>query len=112
MKSNLALLLFIMPSCQPATAVQQSQAVTTLQKISETEIGADAKIETNKSGTFALISKDKNRSVEYIVVRMADLKVVIKEKIVAGSVIWSGEMQIRESRVPGIIKTNSRAEDN
>jgi hypothetical protein len=110
--NHLALLLFILSSCQSAIAVQRGQGASTLQKISETEIGADAKIEKNESGTFALVYKNENRSVTYIVVRMADLKIVINKKVITGSVTWSGDMQIKESTVPGIIKKNSRSDDN
>src|SRR5260221_6715110 len=96
--------------CKAATTSLQNQV--TLQKIVDNEIGVNATIEKNSSAAFALAFQVKDRSVEYIVVRLADLKIVVKEKINQGSVTWSGDMRIKVTQTPGIVKMNSKPEDN
>lgn len=105
-------ILFLLALCCCKSSTSSKQEQDTLQKIIDTEIGADAKIEKNKQATFVLAYQSQNRSVEYIIVRLTDLKVVIKEKINQGSVTWNGEMQIKVVRTPGMIKKNSKPKDN
>jgi hypothetical protein len=102
--------LLVLCCCKSSTTAKQKP--NTLQKIVDTEIGTGAKIETNKPLTFALAYQSQNRSVEYVIVRLTDLSVVIKEKINQGSVTWNGEMQIKVMRTPGIIKKNLKPENN
>ena len=95
--------------CKAASNPSNGQA--TLEKIVETEIGVNAIIEKNNSSTFALASQTNNRSVEYLIIRLSDLKVVVKEKI-QGSVTWNGDKEIKVTQIPGTVKMNSRPEDN
>jgi hypothetical protein len=95
--------------CKAASTTSHEQV--TLEKITEAEIGPNAVIEKNHTATFALAYRAKDRSVEYIVIRLSDLKIVIKEKI-QGSVTWEGEMQIKVTQTPGMVKLNSKPEDN
>jgi hypothetical protein len=104
-----ALLFFILCCCKAAST--SSQEPSSLQKIVTSEIGASAIIEKNNSATFALAQQTENKSVSFLVIRLSDLKIVIKEKII-GSVTWSGEMEIKIIRTPGIVKTNAQPEDN
>ncbi len=60
MRSISGVLLSILSLCVSAIAVRQNQNVAPSQKINKTEIGRGAKIEKNKSGTFALTQKIKN----------------------------------------------------
>jgi len=95
--------------CKAASTTSHDQA--TLQKIVGTEIGAGAIIEKNISSTFALAHQTKDRSVEYLIIRLSDLKIVVREKI-QGSVTWSGDMEIKVIKTPGMVKLNSKPEDN
>ena len=95
--------------CKAANNPSSDQA--TLEKLVETEIGANATIEKNNSSTFALASRTDNRFIEYLIIRLSDLKIVVKEKI-QGSVTWSGDMAIKVTQTPGMVKMNSRPEDN
>jgi len=95
--------------CKAASNPSNNQA--TLEKIVETEIGVNAIIKKNNSLTFALASQTNNRSVEYLIIRLSDLKIIIKEKI-QGSVTWNGDKEIKVTQIPGTVKMNSRPEDN
>jgi hypothetical protein len=95
--------------CKAASISSLDQA--TLQKIVESEIGANAIVEKNNPSTFALAYQAKDRSVEFIVIRLMDLKIVVKEKI-QGSVTWDRKMNIKVTTTPGIVKINSKPEDN
>jgi len=104
-----ALLLSTLCCCKAASTT--SQEPSSLQKIVASEIGAPASIEKNNSATFALAQQVDNKSVSFLVIRLSDLKIVIKEKI-TGSVSWSGEMEIKVTRTPGMVKTNEKPEDH
>jgi hypothetical protein len=104
-----AVILSTLCCCKAASTSSQEPA--SLQKIVESEIGTHAIIEKNNSGTFALAHQTENKSVAFLVIRLSDLKIVVKEKI-QGSVTWSREMEIKVIRTPGIVKTNARPEDN
>jgi hypothetical protein len=103
--------LFLLTLCCCKAASPSSQEPSSLQKIVDSEIGTHAVIEKNKVETFALAHQTSNTSVEYLVIRLSDLKIVVKEKI-QGSVKWSGEMEIKVARMPGIVKKNTQPEDN
>lgn len=103
--------LFLSTLCCCKAASPSSQGPASLQEIVDSEIGTHALIEKNKGETFALAYQNGNASVEYLVVRLSDLKIVVKEKI-QGSVKWSGDMEITVTRTPGIVKKNARPEDN
>ena len=104
--------MFLSTLCCCKAATTSLQNHVTLQKIVDNEIGTNATIEKNNPATFALAYQVKNKSVEYVVVRLVDLKVVVKEKINQGSVTWSGDMQIKVVLIPGIVKLNSKPADN
>ena len=87
-----------------------SHVQSSLEQLVEAQIGADAIIKKNNTATFALAYKSKDKSVEYLVIRLSDNKVVIKEKI-SGSVDWEGEMKIKVTVTPGIVKRDSKPED-
>ena len=108
----LTFLFFLLPlgSCKPAASVQ-TDSLATLQSVVDAELDIHATIEKNKSMTFALAYRNQNRETEYIVVRLKDLMVVRKERL-TGSVAWSGEMQLKESAVQGMVKRDSKPSEN
>ena len=108
----LTFLFFLLPlgSCKPAASVQTDSRAT-LQSVVDAELDIHATIEKNKSMTFALAYRNQNRETEYIVVRLKDLTVVRKERL-TGSVAWSGEMQLKESAVQGMVKRDSKPSEN
>jgi hypothetical protein len=105
------LVVFLSTLCCCKASVTSSQEPASLQKIVASEIGTQAVIEKNNAGTFALAHQTENKSVSFLVIRLADLKIVLKEKI-NGSVRWSSEMEIKVTQVPGIVKKNAQPEDN
>ena len=103
------LLVATLCCCKAASTSSHEQA--NLEKIVQAEIGPDATIKKNNASTFALAYKMKDRSVAYMIIRISDLKVVVKEKI-QGSVAWDGEMKIKVTQTPGMVKLDSKPEDN
>jgi len=95
--------------CKAASTTSHQQV--TLKEIAEAEIGTQATIEKNHAATFALAYQAKDRTVEYLVVRIADLKIVVKEKI-QGSVTWDGDMKIKVTQTPGMVKVDAKPEDH
>ncbi|HLZ17263.1 MAG TPA: hypothetical protein VKQ08_09490 [Cyclobacteriaceae bacterium] len=110
MRFLLVLLIATLSCCQAVGIPPQNQ--DNLQKLIEGEIGTKAIIKKNGTETFALAFQTQNRSVAFIVVRLTDMKVVVKEKIREGAVTWSGDLQIKVNETPGIVKTDSRPEDH
>ena len=102
---------FLITLCGCKAASTSSHEQVALKKIAEAEIGPDAIIEKNHTATFALAYQAKDRTVEYLVVRIADLKIVVKEKI-QGSVTWDGEMKIKVTQTPGMVKVDAKPADN
>ena len=95
--------------CRAASTSSPEQA--TLQKIVASEIGENAFVEKNNSSTFALAYQTKDRTVKFIVIRLADLQIVINERV-QGSVTWEREMNIKVTKTPGIVKMKAPPEDN
>ncbi len=112
MRAFLFIVISILFCCKPSARVQSESQGDKLQTLVEKEIGKSAVIEKNPSNTFALASHTENRTVDYVVIRLSDLKVVIKEKIIIGSVSWSGDRQIKVVSIPGMVRANARPEDN
>jgi hypothetical protein len=104
-----ALLLSALCCCKAAST--SSQELTPLEKKVHSEVGSPAILEKNKSATFALAYRAKGISVEYLVIRLSDLKAVVKGKI-QGSVTWHGDMEIKVMQTPGMVKTNAKPADN
>jgi hypothetical protein len=102
---------FITTLCSCRAVGTTSHVQTSLEQTIEREIGGDAIIGKNSTATFALAYQSKNKSVEYVVIRLSDLKVVAKERI-QGSVTWDGEMKIKVTQTPGIVKLDSKPGDN
>jgi hypothetical protein len=102
--------LFVATLCCCKAASTTSHEQATFEQIVESEIGANAIIEKNNPLTFALAYHTNNRSVDYLIIRLSDLKIVVKEKI-QGSVTWDGAMRIKVITMPGIVKMNSKPED-
>jgi hypothetical protein len=105
------LVIFIATLCCCKAASTSSLNQSTLQKIVESELGANAIIEKNNPSNFALAYESKDKTVRFMVVRLSDLKIIIKEKI-QGSVTWDKEMKIKVVTIPGIVKANAKPEDN
>ncbi len=105
-----SIFLLLLACCKPAASVQ-TVGRGTLQSLVDAALGPHATIEKNKSQTFALAYQNQNRETEYVVVRLNDLMVVRKEKII-GSVAWNGEMQLKESLVAGMVKRDSNPNEN
>ncbi len=110
MKFLSPLLFLALCCCKPLASVQKENQ-TTLRFVVESELGTAAIIEKNKSQAFALAYRDQNRETKYIVVRLSDLNVILKETI-TGSVRWSGEMQLKESLIPGMVRRDPKPDDN
>jgi hypothetical protein len=103
--------VFIATLCCCKAAGISSSDQSSLQQIVESELGANAKIEKNNTSNFALAHESKDKTVSFIVVRLTDLKIVVKEKI-QGSVTWDKAMSIKVTTIPGIVKANAKPEDN
>jgi hypothetical protein len=101
--------LFLLCACKPIQK-NTSQTDEVLQKIVKEELGENAIVTKNSSKSFALATLKRDESIQYAIIRISDNKVVMKNKI-RGTIDWSGEMQLTESRIPGIIKKDSKPED-
>jgi hypothetical protein len=104
------LIIFFATLCCCKAVSHSSTQQVTLQKLVDGELGPNANIEKNNSSTFAIAYQSKDRSVEFLVIRLLDLKIILKDKI-QGSVSWSGDMKIKVFNTPGIVKLNSKPED-
>jgi len=103
--------LFSLTFCKPSSGIKTTeQSVDLLHKIVQQELGDNPSIEKNQANTFALAFRSENKFLKYIVVRLQDNQVVLREKI-RGSVTWTGNMQIKESHIPGMVRSNSKPED-
>ena len=102
-------LLVLLCACKPAST-NLSQDNKALKKLVTHEIGENATITQNESKTFALGVLGKDESVRYVVIRLSDNKVVVKN-IFRGSITWTNDMQLTESVKPGIVKKDSRPGD-
>ncbi|GHN02955.1 hypothetical protein WSM22_44440 [Cytophagales bacterium WSM2-2] len=101
---------FALTFCKPSantTVAQQSPEIT---KIIQKELGEGASSEANRTNTFVLSFKNDKKSLRYIVIRLSDNQVVVRKKL-RGSVTWTGDMLIKESEVPGMIKADSKPGD-
>lgn len=102
-------LLVAFCACRP-TSTTLSQDNNALQKLVTREIGEAATITQNESKTFALGVLNKDESVRYVVIRISDNKVVIKN-VIRGSITWTSDLQLTESVKPGIVKKDSKPGD-
>ena len=105
----LCVLLVLLSACKPATTTI-AQNDNALQKLVTHEIGENAIITQNESKTFAVGILSKDESTRYVVIRLSDNKVVIKNSI-RGSIAWTNDMQLSESVKPGIVKKDSKPGD-
>jgi hypothetical protein len=108
MRFFLVLALSALCCCRAASIVPQNQ--DSLRAKVKAAIGDDAAITQNSSATFAL-AQTPNNPTAFVVIRLADLQIVVTEKISQGSVTWSGEMQIKVVQIPGIVKMDSKPGD-
>ncbi len=104
--------LFTLCCCKAPASVQKESQTSPLQSLVESKLGANANIEKNISNTFALAYIAENRSISYIVIRLSDLKIVVNSKIERGSITWFKDMELKETRTPGIVKKNTKPDDN
>jgi hypothetical protein len=105
---RLVLIALLICSCKPSATNQSKN--NALQKLVDREVSGKAIITKNKPNTFALATLNQDGSVDYVIVRLSDNKVVVKNKI-RGSIEWSGDMQISETQTPGMIKKDSKPSD-
>lgn len=105
----LGVLVVLFCTCKPASKTL-SQDDNLLRKIVGQEIGENATITKNNSKTFALGVVTNDESVRYVVIRLSDNKVVVKNNI-RGVISWRADMELNESRTPGIVKKDSRSDD-
>jgi len=97
--------------CKPIKSIKESESSSeALAKIVRSEIGAEAIVQRNSSNTFALGFKSEKSFVKFIVIRLQDNQVVVRDKV-QGSIMWSDDMRIKESQIPGIVKLDSKPED-
>ncbi len=109
MRLVLLFLILVVISCKPIAHAQSESS--TLTKIVEQEVGATATIETNSVKTFALAYQNQGKVLTYIVIRMVDMKVVVKGKIHDGIVRWYNDMQIEKVVTPGIVKRDPNSDN-
>lgn len=100
---------FIFCSCKPSSK-GQSQNRDELQKIVKQEIGENASTIKNTLNTFVLATREREGSIDYAVIRLSDNKVVLKSRV-RGAIGWSGDMQLKESRTPGMVKKDSNSDE-
>jgi hypothetical protein len=105
----IGIFLFLFCACKPASK-NQAQSDNVLQKVVNKEVGESASVSKNTANTFALAFTNRNQSVQYVVIRLSDNKVVFKNKI-RGSIQWSGDMQLTEVTTPGMVKKEDKPED-
>ena len=110
MRFPFVLFIATLSCCKAAGIPSQNQG--DLQKLITTEIGVNATVKKNSNETFALAFRAQDRRLEFLVIRLTDNKIVVKEKINEGSVTWSGELQIKVNERPGIVKMDSKPEDH
>ncbi|HTH55213.1 MAG TPA: hypothetical protein VL728_04160 [Cyclobacteriaceae bacterium] len=104
----IAVLIFLF-ACKPSSQTL-SQNDDPLQKLVQREIGGNSTITKNQSKTFALAIAKKDESVRYVVVRLSDNKAVFKNNI-RGTITWSDDLRLNETRTPGIVKKDSKPDD-
>jgi hypothetical protein len=100
---------FLLISCKPSLKTLPPQDEF-LNKIAEKELGANSRVEKNKSNSFGLAYQKNDISTQYIVVRLTDYTIVIKKKI-RGTISWNGDMQLKEFLIPGIVKKDAQPDD-
>jgi len=103
-----ALWIFAFLGCQ---SIPHAAANQTLEDVIARELGPGATVEKNQSGTLALAYVEKERNLTYLVVRVADGQMIVKNKI-RGSVTWHADQVLKETSVPGIIKADEKATDH
>lgn len=101
--------VFIFCSCRPSSKGQSPNG-DALQKIVKQEIGENANTVKNTPNTFALATREREGSIDYVVVRISDHKVVLKGRV-RGAIGWSGDMQLKESRTPGMVKNDTKPDE-
>lgn len=112
MKFLLPFLLVTLCWLNPGASFQQNKPSLSLQSIVTSELGAHTTIENNKSGTFALAYSIHNRSVKYIVIRLTDLKIVVDQKTIRGSIAWNDDMCLKEVHAAEMVKKNADGNEN
>jgi hypothetical protein len=110
MRSFLVLLIATLSCCHAAGISSQNQG--NLQKLVEGELGVNATIKKNSAETFALAVQPQSRSIAFIIIRLTDMNVVAREKINNGSVTWGGDMRIKVTETPGMVKTDAKEGDH
>jgi len=101
--------LLLLCACKPSSK-GQTQDDDSLLKIIKKEIGEKSTTTKNNSKTFALAYLEEDRTVRYIIVRLSDNTIVVKEKI-RGTISWVNDMQIKEMRTPGTVKKDYNPEE-
>lgn len=108
---RVAWVLLICLFCSCASSVTTSNTPTDwLVDLASEKIGEDPSIEKNQSQSFALCWRNfTNPSnnmpiVNFVVVRMADHRVVEQGSVTMGSVNWKTDYQVEISTAPGQIE--------
>lgn len=75
-------------------------------------VGAGYDIQKNKTNTFALCTKISDRSSEFKIVRLKDLKVVNQEVLIqGGKVSWIEDLKIKVIKGAEIVRADENPED-
>ncbi len=107
MKINTSLLFLslLILSCKVASPQQDIDNRITA------AIGTGYTIKKNKSNTFALCTKSEAQSLSMYIVRLADVKTIVQEVVPRGAAVWEGDLKIKVTTQPGIIKKDHNPDD-
>ena len=88
-----------------------SQKIDVLKDLITKQLGKEVIIQKNKPETFALGFSEKDKSTSYLIVRLSDMKIVEQERISQGNIAWNGEMELKITKIPGIIRATDQPSD-
>jgi len=106
----LSVLAFTLGSCAKSSSTATRGDSDWLVNLASEKVGQGPTIEANESGSFSLCWKDAvNPSnsmpvLNFIIVRMADHKVVEQGAVTMGTVKWTDDYQLEVSHTPGQVE--------
>lgn len=112
-----AILLFSCAGSQPSAVSVASTNPPWLVDLAKQKVGPSPAIESNKTGTFFLCWQDKESesgvpSLQYIIVRTGDQRVVEQGSVTMGEVKWTGEYEVEISHKQGQVELARSANSN
>ena len=103
----LTALIALVDSCKPA--IQSTKLRPEPETIIRRELGDEASVRRNSSGSFAICTRNGQDQTQFMVVRLSDNRIVVSKKVVNGFAEWTGDLEITYYTVPGIIREGETA---